>query len=215
MQLESPPLLELLFLESPWAVMVVCLVAAVILFSSGQRRHKRGLLFGSGVAVGVALGVYILAGAVTTDREQLIQNTSDLVASTSPLDSAVLNRLIDPGAVVTGPDGAVWLNAGEVMPRLERVLNRITINSQAIRTVNALAHDDVRGESIVTVRTDAGGSGVGPINTGWRLFWQCDNNNTGDTSGDTSGGTSGGGWRVVDIRWMRFNGLATPQAVMP
>lgn len=211
MQLESPPMLELLFLESPWAVMVACLVAGVILFSTGRRRRKRGLLFGSGVAFGAAVGVYALAGAVTTDREQLINDTRSLVAATVPLNSAVLDRLIDPSAVVTGPSGAIWLGPGEVMPRLERTLNHITIDSQDIRRINAVAHDDVRAESIVTVRTDAGGSGVGPINTGWRLSWQrlpIDNSSEGTPGGE-------GVWRVVDIRWMRFNGLETPQAVMP
>lgn len=212
MDLDSPPILDQLLLESPWAVIVTCLVVGVILFTTGQRRRKRGLQFGSGIAFGVALGAYALAGMVTTAREQLIIDTRDLVAATAPLDMPVLNRLIDPNVVVTGPDGAVWLEAGRVIPRLERVLENITINSQDARRIQAVAHDETWGESVVTVRTDANGSGVGPINTGWRLSWQR-THESGSSIGEASG--AWGGWRVVDIRWMRFNGLDTPRAIMP
>jgi hypothetical protein len=201
MDLESPPVLEVLFLESPWAVMVACGVLALILLSSGLRRRIVGLKIAGGVAAATVIGIFTLAGAVTTDREQLLDDTRALVAATDPADWPALQRLIDPDAVLTGPDGAVWLRPGQVMPRLRRALGRININSQDVRTLQAMAHDGGRGESAVTVRTDVAGSGTGPINTGWRMTWQWDD--------------AGGGWRVVDIRWMRFNGLPTPRGVMP
>ena len=96
MQLDSPPLFDVLFLESPWAVMIVCLVAALILFMSGQRRQKTGLLIAGLVVVAIAGGVYALSQMVTTDREQIMINTRSLVDATAPLDANTLNRLVDP-----------------------------------------------------------------------------------------------------------------------
>ena len=112
MQLDSPSLLDVLLFESPWAVMIVCLVAALILFMSGQRRQKTGLLIAGFVAIAIAGGAYLLSNLVTTDREQLMTNTRNLVQATAPLDSAVLNRLVDPNAVVTGPNGGIMGERG-------------------------------------------------------------------------------------------------------
>ena len=192
---------EHLFLESPWAVMVVLVVAAVMLFSAGNKRHHKGLMIGAAVALTLAVGAYLLAQAVTTGREQLIRDTQSLVAATAPLDPAVLDRLLDPNVVVTGPDGSVWVNAGQVMPRLRSAVDRFTINSQQVRSLQAVAKDSGWGESAVTVRTDISGSGSGPVNTGWVLSWRR------DPVADT--------WRVVDIRWMRFNSMEVQRGLLP
>lgn len=205
MQLDSPPMFEHLLLESPWAVMVVCVVAAAMLFSAGRRRKNKAVQAGGLVALALAVGVYLLAKGVTTDREQLILDTEALVAATAPLDNAALDRLLDPSAVVTGPDTAIWLNAVQLRPRLNQAAQRFGIGDQQVRMVDAIARDDTWGESVVTVRTDPGGAG--PVNTGWRLIWRRD-----PVAGGNSGG---GGWRVVEIRWMRFNGLEVQQGMMP
>lgn len=213
MQLDSPPMFEHLLLESPWAVMVVCVVAAAMLFSAGRRRKSRGIQAGGLAALALAVSVFMLAKGVTTARERLILDTEALVAATAPLDNAALDRLLDPSAVVTGPDTAVWLNAVQLRPRLNQVAQRFGIGDQQVRTVEAFARDETWGESAVTVRTEAGGAG--PVNTGWRLTWRRDDagDDSGGGSGDGSGG--GGGWRVVEIRWMRFNGLEVQQGMMP
>lgn len=192
---------EHLFLESPWAVMVVLAVGAVMLFSAGNKRHHKGLMIGSGVALALAVGVYLLAQAVTTGREQLIRDTQSLVAATAPLDPAVLDRLLDSNVVVTGPDGSVWVNAGQVMPRLRSAVDRFTINSQQVRSIQAVVRDNGWGESALTVRTDISDSGTGPVNTGWVLSWRH------DLTSDT--------WQVVDIRWIRFNGVEVQKGLMP
>ncbi len=200
MTLESPPIYEVLLLESPWSVMVVCGVVAVMLFSAGQRRQNKGLMIGASGALVLAAGVYLLATAVTTDREHLKQHTRDLVAATAPLNEAELDRLIDPTAVVTGPDGQVWVKAGDVLPRARSVLTRVSLLSQDIRLLDAVGHDNGWGESTVTIQTQA--SSGNAVNTGWLLSWRKDDG-------------ADGAWRVIDIRWMRFNGVKTPMGVMP
>ena len=204
MQLDSPPMFEHLLLESPWAVMVVCVVAAAMLFSAGRRRKNKGVQVGGLAALALAAGVYLLAQGVTTAREQLILNTEALVAATAPLDNAALDRLLDPSAVVTGPSTAVWVSAVQLRSKLNQVAQRFDIGDQQVRAVDAFARDDTWGESVVTVRTDPGGAG--PVNTGWRLTWRHD---------PAGADNAGGGWRVVEIRWMRFNGLEVQQGMMP
>ena len=200
MNLDPPPMLEHLFLESPWPVMAVCAVACgVLLFIWTQRRRRKFGLF-SLVPILIAVGVWFLAGSVTTEREQLIQDTRDLIAATAPLDWAVLDRLMDPSVTVSGPDGSIWLASGQLRPRLDSALSRVNVNSQRPRGIQAIAHDTGWGESTVTVRTDPAGSN--PINTGWRLTWH---RGPGDDDA----------WRVVDIRWLRFQGLEVQRGMMP
>jgi hypothetical protein len=200
MNLDPPPMLENLFLESPWAVMAVCLIAVVVLLIVWRQNQKKILALLALVPLVLAGGVWLLAGAVTTDREQLIQDTQDLVAATSPLDPAALDRLIDPTATVSGPDGSVWLNANQLRPRLRSALSRVSLNDQRTRSIQAIAHDTGWGESTVIVRSDF--SGGAPLNTGWHLSWHREP------------GTNGA-WRVVEIRWLRFQGQEVQRGMMP
>lgn len=205
MQIQSPPLFEYLFLESPWAVMAVCVVAAVFLFTAGNRRHHKGLMAGSGIALVLTAGVYLLAWKVTTAHEQLIADTKALVAATAPLDQTTLDRLLDPNVVVTGPGGSVWVPAGQLMPHLQLALTRYPVNSQRIRTIQAEVRDNGWGMSAVIVHTEISGEGLGSVNTEWVLFWRHEPDTT----------TGPGRWRVVDIRWLKFNGVEVQQGLIP
>jgi hypothetical protein len=217
-------MLEHLFLESPWALAAFFVLVAGVLLRVG--RQRRGKLFAllAAVALALAVGVFVLARAVTTDRERLIEDTRALVDATAPLDLAALDRLIDPAATVSGPDGTAWLSAGRVRARLQQAVGRFGVNSQRVRDVQAVAHDTGWGESTVTVRTEMTSAGGAPVNTGWRLTWRQDAVSGGDTGGRSggdiggdAGGDSGGGggWRVVDIRWMRFNGREVDRGMLP
>lgn len=221
MNLESPPVLQHLFLESPWALMAFFLIVAGVLFTVGRQRRSKPWVVLAAVALALAVGVYALARAVTTDRERLILDTRGLIAATAPLNHAELDRLIDPAATVSGPDGTVWLGAGQVRARLKQVVSRFGVNSQRVRGVQAVVHDTGWGESTVTVRTVMNSAGGTPVNTGWRLTWRKDaitgrdTADTGGKSGGGGGGDTGGGWRVVDIRWIRFNGREVNRGMLP
>jgi len=220
MNLDPPPMLEHLLLESPWAVMGVLLIAAFVMALASRRKRSKAVALCALATLGLSAGVFVLAKAVVTDREQLIQNTHALIGATAPLDPVELDRLIDPQATVSGPDGTVWLNYDQIRPRLDRVVRRFGVQSQRIREAQGLSHDGVWGESTVIVRTQASGSGGMPVNTGWLLTWHKDQapgtdsiGNPGGNSGGNSGG--GGGWRVVDIRWLRLNGQEVIKGMMP
>ncbi len=200
MNLDSPPMLEHLFLESPWAVMAIGVITAIVLLTVGRQRRNKWLALASLGAFALAAGVWFLASAVTTDREQLILDTQALVAATSPLDHAALDLLIDPSATVSGPDGTVWLPAGQLRPRLRTALARVSLHGQRVRFVQAIAHDTGWAESTVTVRTEIAGGA--PIYTGWLLSWH-------------RGQEPAGAWRVVDIRWLRFQGQGVQRGMMP
>ncbi len=193
---------EHLFLESPWAVLAVCVIAAIVLVAVGRHRRSKRVAALAIIALILGVGVWGLAKSVTTDREQLIQDTQALIAATAPLDGAALDRLLDPAVTVSGPDGTVWLDSGRVTPRLHKVVSRFGVNDQRARNIQAIAHDTGWGESTVTVRTELSSAGGTPINTGWRLSWH-------------RGQGTDGAWRVVDIRWMRFQGQEVQRGMMP
>ncbi len=200
MDLDPPPMFELLLFESPWAAITVLVILSGVF--SALSRKRRSKLLGVLAAVGLiaACGVYALAWAVTTDRELLIEQTHRLVAATAPLDQAMLDSLIDPTAIVSGPDGGRWLGYDQINPRLRGAVKRFGIDSQRVRQVKAHAQDTGWGESTLTVRTIANGSGIGPVNTGWRLTWRRGQD---------------GIWRVVDIRWVLFNGQTVSRGLLP
>jgi len=208
MNLDPPPMFEHLLLESPWAVMGVLLVVAIVLALISRRRRSKAVGLCALAALILSAGVFGLAKAVSTDREQLMQHTRALVGATAPMDPTVLDRMIDPAATVTGPGGTIWLTFDQISPRLKRVVGRLGVQSQRVREVQALSRDGAWGESTVIVRTEASGAGGMPINTGWHLTWQKE-------VPKAAGANAAGGWRVVDIRWKRLNGQEVTRGMLP
>ena len=208
MQLDSPPLFANLLFEAPWPLMAALVIVSVAFSFAARQKRSKPLLAVSVAALLLSAGVYVLAMSVTTEREKLLNSTRELIASTSPLDSQKLDRLIDPSATVSGPDGTAWLTYEQIGPRLKSVVGRFGVQSQRVRDLQALTHEGDWGESSVLVRTEASGAGGMPINTGWYLTWQ-------KSVSPGAGADSGGTWRVVDIRWMRFNGQEVSRGMLP
>lgn len=194
MNLAPPPMWESLLLESPLPVVIALVAMAVVLRVMASRRRDRRLNYAALGALAAAMLVFVLAHLVVTDREAIMARTEALVAATAPLDSNALADLIANGATVTGPQGQPFLDYSQLRPELERTLTRFPVEGQAVRSLaaQAMGAPGTRGESIVglstQVRTEFFG---GPIRSEWGLFWQKE---------------SDGEWRVVEIRWLTFQG---------
>ncbi|MFA9477024.1 DUF4440 domain-containing protein [Phycisphaerales bacterium AB-hyl4] len=185
-----PPLWEHLLLERPWPLVVALLVGAILIrYVARQRRQP---VMGH-VALGLAIaagGVLALAWTVTTDRQLLERHTRQLVAATeSPGDFSVIDRLLAPDAVLTGPDGDVWMNLSAIRNQLEQAIDRYTIDDQIIRDIGAEVTGDNRARSAFDLRTYSGAQAGLPTRSTWTLHWR---------RGDD------GEWRITRVQWDSF-----------
>ncbi len=57
-----------LFTETPWPLIVPCLIAAVGLFVVGSQQRRKGLLIGSGPAIALALTAFVVDHFVVTAK---------------------------------------------------------------------------------------------------------------------------------------------------
>ena len=178
-----------LFLEDPLMPSLALLGVAIVLAIVARQQNRPRLMAGSAIALVLAVGVWVLATAVTTDRETVMQHTRELVLATAPLDTNTLNTFIDPNATLRGPDGTVWLEHESFRLALALAIKRWAVKSQAVRGLQAGVDD--RGNAVTRFEartTFEQGTGL-PVRTVWQLQWRQDPE---------------GNWRVIDIQWLEF-----------
>lgn len=185
---ESPTLTNL-FLEEPLMLSLALLGVAIVLGFVARQRNRPRLLVGAGIALVLAGGVWVLATAVTTDRDRVMQHTRDLVFATAPLDTDVLDTLIDPNATLRGPDGSIWLEHDPFRLALALAVRQWGVETQAVRKMQAGVDDRGNAATRFEARTTfSQGTGL-PVRTVWQLQWRQD---------------PAGNWRVIDIQWLEF-----------
>src|SRR5688572_31859403 len=94
---------DYLFDTPYWLLALLAVIGVAILVSANARQDKR--LGGIGAAV-LALGVVLalVSYFVQTDKEKALSRTRELVTAVEKKDTAALDRLLHPGAQITGPD---------------------------------------------------------------------------------------------------------------
>jgi len=167
----DPPLFSSMLFEQPLPLIVVCLVIAMGLTVAAMRRRKPALLAAGGVMFGLAALVSVLGVAVQTDRETLIDETRALITSATPLDAAALKQVIDPSATVRGPDGRVYVGAGDILPELEKIDGRFGDLDHRITDLAAQAFANGEGVTQFDLRTRWNDR---PLLTRWRVGWRKD-----------------------------------------
>ena len=190
MPVSDPPVLQSLFLESPWPVVITLMGVAAVLWVLATRRRERRLTIAAAVVVVMAVGAYALAAAVKTDREHLLDRTRQIVAATAPLDLLLMDGLIEPGASLSGDDGAVWMRYDQVRTELEGIVQRFGIERQQVRSLAAEVRDGGGARTLFELRTTLG-QGIGPRSSVWQLIWAKDAEEQ---------------WRVQGIQWLKFEG---------
>lgn len=190
MNLAPSPLWQEWLFENPWPLVIVLIAVAVVVRLVATRRKQPRVNFAAAGALLLAVGVYLLTMFVATDRERLVDRTKELVEATAPLDSAAMDGLIARGAIVSGPDGAAWVEYDSIRSELEAVVGRYGGFDHAIRGLGAEVTSAVRGRSLLSLSTTAESIGM-PIRTQWLITWRKE---------------SDGQWRVIEISWLEFQG---------
>lgn len=192
----NPPLLQNLLLEEPGVLCALVGVASLVLLILGWHWGYRKLIGSASVGFALVGAVYALSLGVTTTREELMNLTRELVANTAPMDWPRLRALLDDELTLHGPDGQLWLESPDVMLELEEAAHRLSIQSQQILALKAVADDSGSGRTLLSLKTTMGFEfGDGPIKTLWMIQWR--------RADDAP-------WRAIEIHWLNHpdpNGL--------
>lgn len=193
-------ILEQLFFERPWPVIVGLLVAGLIFRVLARQRANGRLLVAALAMVGLAGGVYALAWLVTTDREHVQELTRQLVNATEGgVDMQALDELLAAEAVLERHDGAVWLRFAEERDQIQALAERHAIRDHRISRVNVhLAETDTATVDL-HLRSELDRQAGVPIPTRWSLTWQRDNDR----------------WQVTRARWSEIRGRSPDEGVAP
>ncbi|MCG8508230.1 MAG: hypothetical protein MI741_03285 [Rhodospirillales bacterium] len=188
--------LTALLFEDPLPLVVGFVAMAIVFRLIASRQGKAKFNHAALVSLVSAAAVFVLAHFVTTQREQLIDNTRRLVdATVDPANVPVMQMLIAPDARLTGENGREIAEASRFVAELPRVFERFTVESQKITKLDAETPSNTLGGSVFSVTTYFAGDFGGPHRTKWQMRWQK--------------GTDGI-WRVVEVRWMSYNNQSPP-----
>ena len=84
--LPSPPFLEAAFLESPWTIVFVLLLSAVVAYFVLRLRAPRAAIAVVVACVLIAASAIVLSGLVVTERERLVLHSRSLVQLVADAD---------------------------------------------------------------------------------------------------------------------------------
>lgn len=182
--LPSPPLFEHLLFEAPLGPVAVLAALGVIALVMFNRRAelKRGVATAC-VLFAAAVGVWITAATVTTDRERITTRSRELVEAVGRVDvDAVGDYLADEVRLVGWQD----TESRERILRMveDEVRGRVGVTSARVVRSQAVIDGPNVGRTYVRVHVEA--DQLAPPYTWWRLDWACEN----------------GEWRVVRIEWL-------------
>lgn len=164
----EPPLLSSLLLENPWPLMVALAAVAVGMYLVAGRRDDRRLRMLTAVPLVLAGGVYGLASAVTTDREQLEANTLALAeAVTEPFDLETLKALTTEDARLLR-----W-NREQLIAIARAAADRVTLDGYTVTNLMVEPPSEQYGRTyIAALGRAATRRGGGSFRTRWMLRWR-------------------------------------------
>ena len=193
MHVASPPLLPHLFLEAPWPVLIVLVGLAAIMRVVGRRNGKAWMSWMALGALVLAVGVWLLAWAVTTDRETLLADTHKLVdATVRPVHMSTLESMIPPDTPIVTAHGVMISRFSQV----KQTLKAYPIDTQNITSINAQT-SGTKGLSVFSVTTHFRVMNV-PIPSTWAFRWKR--------------GASGR-WQVSRIVWLTLRHQNPPHRI--
>lgn len=191
--------MEAWLFENPWPLAGVLLAAASGVFVHWMRTGDPYLRPVSAGLAGLAGVVCLLAAAVQTEGEAVRAATRSLVADAVPGRVSAVAARLSPQVVVTGPEGGVWLDAGELHNALANRLPHWKVQSHHITMLDATRIRPGLIEAHLIAWTDfAPDARTDRVMTEWRLRWRAQ---------------ADGSWRLEEARWEQLNFRPPPRGI--
>jgi hypothetical protein len=178
--LPSPPPLSGLMDGQPWLISAILLVAAfaVYHFTRTDALSHPGRA-GAAILVLAAIGLQVLAAAITTDRERIAATTSLLVNSTARADTGAVSllladdaRLFSPSSVPQVPIPQQGLDKGGILAAIGLAVGHLyPLKDHSIREIQAETTSANTGRTQVMVRVVPEATQF-PYTSWWRIGWR-------------------------------------------
>ncbi|CAG0961824.1 hypothetical protein PHYC_00767 [Phycisphaerales bacterium] len=186
--LPASPFLSRMLLESPWPVVLLLAIAAglcwIVLSNRGNSARARG---SCGLLLALAVGVLVLASAITTGREAVREAAKQLVRDVAAADVPALRSALAFECVLRLASNGPELDASEILDRVERDFSDrgpFKVKEYGILETQSAVYDDGLASAQIKVRVTAESGGL--LLSWWRVDFRPE----------------GGRWRVVSIRML-------------
>lgn len=198
--LPTPPWIEATLFESPWTGMVVLVAAGAVAFWWFNRlqQGRTGAIVLAG-AIAAAVGLFLTARFVTTEREELADRTETLVGRVAKADVDGISRMLAPDVRVTifGRDrGFTAQSIGRWVENSMRPGAMYGVKDYSVGSLTATIDGANVARTQCRVRVTSETYGI-PIGSWWRLTWRKDS---------AQGGS--GDWLVTQIEAMQIDAVA-------
>ncbi len=195
-ELPAPPAIEHWALERPLPLVGALVLGGIIGCMLGVRRGQaRTGVWVLAASIALAGGVLLLASMVTTQREQMGDETRRLIERAAASDDLAVEEIL-AGNVVLVSDGAMASFGKDDLLRIVRGFHEFRISDwdQKLRGASLDGPGTGRTEVLVRARSEyAGGMLVPSV---WQLTWR----------------RSGEGWRVSRIECLSISGARPPSS---
>ena len=188
MTFQEPPLLQQILLEEPWAAIGVLAILGLVLLILARHQQKRRRFWCGVAALALALCVWAVSEAVTTDRERLLRQTRLLLKATSPLDLLGVRSLLEPDAVLLGPDRTPWFDHDGLLARLDSAVRHYQVLEHVNVEIDARTHKHGLGRTEVKLRTRIDSPHM-EVPTRWTIRWRL---------------RSDGRWRIMEMQFWEY-----------
>ncbi|MFZ4574746.1 MAG: hypothetical protein ACOYN0_10140 [Phycisphaerales bacterium] len=189
--LPGPPFLEGWFFESPLTPAILLVVAGIIGFGTFRAKGQLGRARAA-LAAGVVLpaALFVLAAAVTTQREQLRRLASDLVGATAAADAQRVSGMLGDTCTLTEPMTRRELGREELLDAISSRIPGFEIAEHSVKAAQASVEND--RFATVQIKVFVNSRAGGPNNSWWRLDYEK---------------TAEGRWVVIRIRPLAISGV--------
>ena len=184
--LPTGPLWQRLLLENPLPLVALLATAGVVLiFLFNQRGDmRRGLKLGL-PALLAAIGLWVVASAVNTDRERLKKSAIGLVRAVASGDAAGADRALADDAILRTFIDASGLQKDRILERVERDFRKggsLEVKEHAILEIQAATQGQSDGFVQFKLRATPQATG-GPTFSWWRIDLTRDSSGEWRTTG--------------------------------
>lgn len=168
--LPAGPVWERLVLEEPLMLTAALLGGALLGFFLLNRRGKAG----KGFAVAGGLGLltallWLVAGRVSTEREQVAEAGAALVDAAARADVAALAGMLDESAVAYAREFPAGISKDRILAEVRRTLGeRFQVKEQEVLASQAAIDGPGVARAQLKVRVVESGTGL-PFTSWWRL----------------------------------------------
>lgn len=172
-----------IFFETPWWLLILIAIVAVALLVSGNNRQKNRLKVAGFVILSLGIILAAISFLVDTPREKALKGTREFVRAVVDRDPPKIRSLLHPSATLLG-----W-NKEDIVYGAKQYADDFNLKDVTITQLEAEQDDSLVTVYLTVFSHHAGGKlPYDNINSSWQFNWMNTDN----------------GWQLKDIRLVQI-----------